>query len=189
MGTEQSELGLSAKLDGTWVGRVPGIIKVTVSLSGSDSANLDVSVIGQKDIKCTETITETDSLISFPDGPNTGDCLGDSLRGQKKDPTKYTLIKNSDGSLSFTSDGYPTLKLTEQSELGLSAKLDGTWVGRVPGIIKVTVSLSGSDSANLDVSVIGQKDIKCTETITETDSLISFPDGPNTGDCLGDSLR
>merc|ERR1712139_155132 len=138
---------------------------------------------------CTEPIAESDSLVTFPNGPKTGDCLGDSLRSQNKDPAKYTLIKNSDGSLSFTSDGYPTLTLMQQTELGLSAKLDGSWMGHVPGIIKVTVSFSGSDSATMDVSVIGQDDIKCTEPITETDSLVSFPDGSKTGDCLGDSLR
>merc|ERR1712048_80550 len=115
--TKQSELQLSTGLEGTWMGRVPGIIKVTLSLSGSDKANLDVSVIGHTDIKCDESITETDSLITFPNGATTGDCLGDGVRGQGKDPSKYTLIKNSDGTISFTSDGYPSLKMTKQSAI------------------------------------------------------------------------
>merc|ERR1712048_828479 len=130
-------------------------------------------------------------------GATAGDCLGDGVREQGKDPSKYTLIKNSDGTISFTSDGYPSLKMTKQSELQLGSGLDlqlstgleGTWMGRVPGIIKVTVSLSGSDKANLDVSVIGHTDIKCDEAITETDSLITFPNGATTGDCLGDGVR
>jgi hypothetical protein len=37
--------------------------------------------------------------------------MGDALRGQKKDPSKYLLDVNSDGTLTFESDGYPALKM------------------------------------------------------------------------------
>ena len=42
----------------------------------------------------------------------TGDCLGDGIRTDGKDPSKYTIAKNSDGTLTFNSDGYPALKMT-----------------------------------------------------------------------------
>ena len=38
--------------------------------------------------------------------------MGDSLRSQGKDPTKYFFDINSDNSLTFHSDGYPDLKMT-----------------------------------------------------------------------------
>merc|ERR1712014_432168 len=82
------------QLDGTYGGNIPGIIRITVDFNASDSCNMDVSVIGQQDIKCTsEHIAETDSLVTFDKSANTGDCLGDSLRGISKDPSKYTLVK------------------------------------------------------------------------------------------------
>ncbi len=31
-----------------------------------------------------------------------GDCVGDGIRTDGKDPTKYTIIKNDDGTLTFT---------------------------------------------------------------------------------------
>ena len=36
--------------------------------------------------------------------------MGDALRQQGKDPSKYFLDVNSDGTLTFHSDGYPSLK-------------------------------------------------------------------------------
>ena len=45
--------------------------------------------------------------------------MGDALRGQKKDVTKYSLTINSDGTLTFHSDGYPDMKL---KKAGFTAK-------------------------------------------------------------------
>ncbi len=53
-----------------------------------------------------------------------GDCVGDGIRTDGKDPTKYTIIKNDDGTLTFTSDGYPNLKMTKQCLTWLGT----TWV-------------------------------------------------------------
>merc|ERR1711972_179136 len=115
------------------MGHVPGIIKITASFSGASDVNMAISVIGHADINCDETISETDSLVTFPNSASTGDCLGDGIREQGKDPSKYTLVKNSDNTLTFTSDGYPSMKMTLQSELGdkLETKLDGMWMGHV----------------------------------------------------------
>merc|ERR1719203_1453567 len=40
--------------------------------------------------------------------------MGDALRGQKKDVSKFTISINSDGTLTFHSDGWPDLKLTKR---------------------------------------------------------------------------
>merc|ERR1712146_322053 len=60
-------------------------------------------------------IAETASSITFPNIATTGDCMGDALRQQKKDVSKFTIDINSDGSLTFHSDGWPDLKLTKKT--------------------------------------------------------------------------
>ena len=77
-----------------------------------------------------------------------GDCVGDGIRTDGKDPTKYTIIKNDDGTLTFTSDGYPSLKMTKQS---LAAKEDlvGHYMGRVRGMIKIDVTFNGDATVNV----------------------------------------
>merc|ERR1719355_514726 len=148
----------------------------------SDSTvNAFISVIGQQDISCpTESYSASDSSISFAKIGEDGDCFGDALRGQGKDTSKYTLDINSDGTLTFHSDGYPDMKMTKDS-LTLSA-ISGSYTGRVRGIIKITMDFSG-DTVNADIDVIGQTEISCpVEKYTATDSLISF-------DSIGEALR
>jgi len=53
--------------------------------------------------------------VKFPNIATTGDCMGDALRGQKKDVSKYLMDINSDGTLSFHSDGYPVMKLKKKA--------------------------------------------------------------------------
>ena len=50
--------------------------------------------------------------VTFPNAEIPGDCMGDALRGQKKDPSKYSWTINSDGTLTFHRDGCPAMKLT-----------------------------------------------------------------------------
>merc|ERR1712232_1250761 len=116
---------------------------------GDSSVNAFISVIGQEDISCPgETYTEGDSMISFANIGVDGDCFGDALRGQGKDTSKYTLDINSDGTLTFHSDGYLDMKMTKDS-LAVAA-VSGSYTGRVQGIIKITMDFSG-DTVNADI--------------------------------------
>merc|ERR1712232_1289165 len=48
--------------------------------------------VAHQEIKCpTERISETATAVTFPNIANTGDCMGDALRGQKKDVSKFTI--------------------------------------------------------------------------------------------------
>merc|ERR1711981_9158 len=86
------------------------------------SVNAFISVIGQEDISCpTESYSATDSLITFDNIGVDGDCFGEALRGQGKDTSKYTLDINSDGTLTFHSDGYPDMKMTKDSQFFLAS--------------------------------------------------------------------
>ena len=74
--------------------------------------------IAHQEINCPKTkVAITDTAVTFPNIGNTGDCMGDALRGQKKDVTKFKVDINSDGTLTFHSDGWPDLKLKKASEV------------------------------------------------------------------------
>merc|ERR1711977_169124 len=90
---------------------------------GDGTMNFDQNVKGAgTEIKCpTEKIAETASSVPFPNIAATGDCIGDALRGQKKDVTKFFIDINIDGSLTFHSDGWPNLKLKKQSIKAVAA--------------------------------------------------------------------
>merc|ERR1712000_527064 len=162
----------------------------TLTFTGDATVDATIDVIAQTKIDCSsENIAETDGLVTFPDAPTEGDCIGDGIRSDGKDPTKYTIIKNDDGTLTFTSDGYPNLKMTKQS---LVAKEDlvGHYMGRVRGIIKIDVTFNGDATVDATIDVISQTKIDCSsENIAETDSLVTFPDAPTEGDCIGDGIR
>merc|ERR1712139_200611 len=162
-----------------------------MDFDGDSSVNAFISVIGQQDISCPgETYTEGDSMISFANIGVDGDCFGDALRGQGKDTSKYTLDINSDGTLTFHSDGYPDMEMTKDSLSLALAAVSGSYTGRVRGIIKITMDFDGDSSVNAFISVIGQQDISCPgETYTEGDSMISFANIGVAGDCFGDALR
>merc|ERR1712083_945331 len=89
---------------------------ITMDFS-ADTVDADINVKAAKqEIKCpTEAVTYSDTAVTFPNIGTTGDCMGDALRGQKKDVSKYNLDINSDGTLTFHSDGYPDMKLTKKS--------------------------------------------------------------------------
>jgi len=104
-------------LTGAYEGSVPFIIDVNADFKGDGTADFDLNVkIASKRFNCPgEKITETDSGVTFSDIQTVGDCLGDGIRTDGKDPTKYTIVKNSDATLTFNSDGYPALKMTSKS--------------------------------------------------------------------------
>merc|ERR1711967_229384 len=136
-------------LSGSYEGSVPFIIDVTADFDGSGAkADVDVNVkVASTRITCkAETIAETDAQVTFPNAPTDGDCLGDGIRSDSKDPSKYIINKNADGTLTYKSDGYPDLKMTKKS-LKAADALTGSYEGSVPFIIDVTADFDGSDKA------------------------------------------
>merc|ERR1712048_1082368 len=111
----------SLAVSGSYTGRVPGIIKITMDFQTDSTVNAFISVIGQQDISCpTEAYSASASTITFTGISDDGDCFGDALRGQGKDTSKYTLDINSDGTLTFHSDGYPNMKMKKDSSVFLA---------------------------------------------------------------------
>merc|ERR1711937_152689 len=120
-------------------GSVPFIIDVEADFDGSGAkADVDVNVkVASTRITCPgETIQEDDSQVIFPEAVNDGGCLGDGVRSDSKDPSKYIIGKNTDGTLTFKSDGYPDLKLKKKS-LKAADTCSGSFEGSVPLIIDV----------------------------------------------------
>ncbi len=68
--------------------RVRGVIKIDVTFNGDATVDTTIDVIGQAKIDCSaENLAETDSLVTFPDAPSVGDCVGsdrESLRGSHR---------------------------------------------------------------------------------------------------------
>ena len=128
--------------------------------------------------------------MTFPNIANTGDCMGDNLRGQKKDVSKYSLDINSDGTLTFHSDGYPDMKLTKKSVAALAAP-SGKYEGSVPFIIDITADFTSATACDFEINVkVAHQDIKCPgESVALSDTAVTFPNIANTGDCMGDNLR
>merc|ERR1719214_507362 len=103
-------------------------------------------------IKCpTEEIAETASGVTFPNIATTGDCMGDALRKLKKDVSKFTIDINSDGSLTFHSDGWPDLKLQKKT-VAVSA-LSGHYEGQVPFILDMNLIFPGDGTMEDQVHV------------------------------------
>merc|ERR1712072_366215 len=159
---------------------------------GSDKADVDMNIkVASVRITCPgEDIAETDALVTFPSTGKDGDCLGDGARANGQDPSKYKITKNSDGTLTYTNDGYPDLKLTKKS-LMANDKLSGSYEGSVPFIIDVTWDFDGSDKADVDMNIkVASVHITCPgEDIAETDALVTFPSTGKDGDSLGDGAR
>merc|ERR1711943_25008 len=194
---KMSKKALKAKADnlsGSYEGSVPFIIDVTADFDGSGAkADVDVNVkVASTRITCPgETIAEDDSQVTFPNAVTDGDCLGDGIRSDSKDPSKYIIVKNADGTLTYKSDGYPDLKMNKKSLMARADKLSGSYEGQVPFIIDVTADFDGSDKADVDVNVkVASTRITCPgESIAEDDSTVTFPNAVNDGDCLGDGIR
>jgi len=100
-------------LHGSFCGSVPFIIDNKITFNDDGTTDLDFNVkIAHKDVACkAEQTTTSATTVTFPNSASKGDCVGDALRSQKKDPSKYYLDINADGTLTFHSDGYPDLKM------------------------------------------------------------------------------
>merc|ERR1711881_590878 len=147
----KKSLKAADNLSGSYEGSVPFIIDVTADFDGSGAkADVDVNVkVASTRITCPgETIAEDDPQVTFPNAVNDGDCLGDGIRSDSKDPSKYIIIKNADGTLTYKSDGYPDLKMTKKMAQAVDA-LSGSYEGSVPFIIDVTADFDGSDTADV----------------------------------------
>merc|ERR1712083_352603 len=175
---------------GAYEGSVPFIIDITM-VFGASTWDADINVkIAHQEIKCpTEAVAYSATAVTFPNIATTGDCMGDALRQQKKDVSKFTIDINSDGSLTFHSDGWPDLKLQKKT-LAVSA-LSGHYEGQVPFILDMNLIFPGDGTMNFDQNVkVAHQEIKCpTEAISETATAITFPNIAKTGDCMGDALR
>merc|ERR1711991_314373 len=174
------------------MGSVPFIIQVDSTFNGDATADvtIDVKVAGKKFDCKGEAIAETDAQVTFPSAAQDGDCLGDGIRSDGKDPSKYIIVKNGDGSLTYKSDGYPDLKMTKQA-LAVAESLSGHYQGSVPFIIQVDSTFNGDETADvtIDVNVAGKKFDCKGEAIAESDAQVTFPSAAQDGDCLGDGIR
>merc|ERR1711939_1229946 len=137
-------------LSGHYEGSVPFILDRNLLFPGDGTMNFDQNVkVAHQEIKCpTEKISETATAVTFPNIANTGDCMGDALRGQKKDVSKFTISINSDGTLTFHSDGWPDLKLSKKT-LAVST-LSGHYEGSVPFILDMNLLFPGDGTMNFD---------------------------------------
>ena len=104
---------LGAAPSGSYCGSVPVILTDKITFNGDGTADFDINIkIAKQEVNCKgEKVTVTASDVHFTDIASTGDCMGDALRGQGKDPTKYFMDINADNTLTFHSDGYPDLKM------------------------------------------------------------------------------
>merc|ERR1719174_3052297 len=82
---------VNAAPTGTYEGSVPFIIDITMDFKSATSVDADINVkIAHQDIKCPgEAIAAGDTEVTFSNIGNTGDCMGDALRKQKKDVSKF----------------------------------------------------------------------------------------------------
>jgi hypothetical protein len=108
------------------IGPFTWIIDVNADFKGGGIADLNVTIADSRFNCPGEKITETDAGVTFADIMTIGDCLGDGIRTDGKDPSKYTITKNSDATLTFNSDGYPALKMTKASNPGPGISLSPT---------------------------------------------------------------
>ena len=95
---------------GNYEGSMPSIIDISLDTASPTIADLDnnISTDYQK-VKCpTETIAISYAAVIFPNGATTGDCVGDNLRTQMKDPSKYASYINSDGRFIYVVTAFQT---------------------------------------------------------------------------------
>merc|ERR1711970_997229 len=137
-----------------------------MEFSGS-TVNADINVkVAHQEIKCpSEAVAYSATAVTFPNIATTGDCMGDALRTQKKDVTKYVM--------DFHSDGYPVMTLKKKT-LALAAP-SGAYEGSVPFIIDITMEFSAS-TVNADINVkIAHQEIKCpSEAVAYSATAVTF---------------
>merc|ERR1711881_698911 len=183
---------------GKYCGSVPFILDMSVTFNSDGTVDFYNNVkIAHQVITCkSEKVSISGSDITFPNIMNTGDCMGDALRGQKKDPSKFKLSINSDGTLTFHST-WPNLTLKTCSEAEMLAIVapvaapTGIYCGSVPFILDMSVTFNSDGTLDFSNNVkIAHQDIECkAEPYTLSGSTITFPNIGKTGDCMGDALR
>merc|ERR1711998_9025 len=133
-----------------------------------------------------EVYTNDGSKITFDHGSEDGDCLGDGVRSDGKDASKYFLDVNSDGTLTFHSDGYPDLKMNKKALK--AAAVTGAYEGQVPFIIDVTMDFKTDTAVDADINVkVASVRVTCPgEVSTSEGKAITFDHATEDGDCLGD---
>merc|ERR1711881_811066 len=183
----------AAAPSGEYEGSVPFIVDIKCTFNGDNTMDFDNNVkIQHQEIKCPKVpITVNGNTITFPNIQKTGDCMGDALRGQKKDVTKFTIGINKDGTLTFHST-WPDLKLKKVSEIAEAAPaLSGKYEGSVPLIVDITVNFNADGTMDFDNNVkIQHQEIKCQKIkVTVTDTSVTFPNIGTKGECMGDALR
>merc|ERR1719238_630631 len=192
--TKKSAIAASvAALSGMYEGGVPFILDMKVTFNSDGTMDFDNNVkIAHQEIKCEKVAIEvSDTAVTFPNIQKTGDCMGDALRNQKKDVTKFTISINSDGTLTFHST-WPDLKLKKVSEVAtVAAAPSGKYEGSVPLIVDITVNFNDDGTMDFDNNVkIEHQEIKCQKVgIAVSDNTVTFPNIQKTGDCMGDALR
>merc|ERR1711906_5894 len=145
---------------------------------GDGTMSFDQNVkVASIEIKCpTEKIAETASGVTFPNIATTGDCMGDALRQQKKDVSKFTIDINSDGTLTFHSDGWPDLKLSKKTVAVIAAPT-GHYEGGVPFILDMNLNFNGDGTMDFDNNVkVAKQEIKCAKVaIAVSATAVTFP--------------
>merc|ERR1711959_721637 len=183
---------MGAAPSGKYEGSVPLIVDITVNFNGDGTMDFDNNVkIQHQEIKCPKIkVTVSDTSVTFPNIQTKGDCMGDALRGQGKDVTKFSMSINSDGSLTFHST-WPDLKLKKSSLLEVAAAPSGKYEGSVPFIVDITCTFNADGTMDFDNNVkIQHQEIKCPKVaIATSGNTITFPNIQKTGDCMGDALR
>jgi len=133
--THKSVAALAALL-GKCEGIVPFIIDITAGFEGATACDFEINVkVARQDVQYPgESMALSVTAVTFPNIANTGDCMRDNLRGQENVVLKLSLSINSDGTLTFHSDGYPGIKLTQKSIAALAAP-SGKYESSVPFIM------------------------------------------------------
>merc|ERR1711881_601637 len=191
--TKKSAIAASvAALSGMYEGGVPFILDMKVTFNSDGTMDFDNNVkIAHQEIKCEKVAIEvSETAVTFPNIQKTGDCMGDALRNQKKDVTKFSIAINSDGTLTFHST-WPDLKLKKVSEVAIAAAPSGKYEGSVPLIVDITVNFNDDGTMDFDNNVkIQHQEIKCQKVaIAVSGNTVTFPNIQKTGDCMGDALR
>ena len=143
---------------------------MTLNFNDDGTMDSDNSVkIAHQEINCPKTMVAiTDTAVTFLHSGNTGDCMGEALRGQKKDVTKFEVDINSDSTLTFHSDVWPDLKLKKASEaVEVKAAPTGKYTASVPFILTMTLNFNDDGTMDFDnnLKIAHRKSMDRLETL------------------------
>ena len=86
-----------------------------------------------------------------------GECMGDALKGHKKDVTKFSFFINSAGSCTFNST-WPDFTLKKMSKVApYAAAPSGRYEGRVPLIVDSIANFHDNGTMDFDNNVKFQR--------------------------------